>query len=238
MGTPQGHDISEEEVVRVFPVFTGELAETFARHAVRRAVPKGTIIYEQGHPCESIPFIVSGVVRVYKIGESGREMTLFRVCSGQTCILSTSCGVTGAAYPAIAVAEEDLQLFAVPAKHFRQWVLHYPALHQFMCALLADRLAETMLVVEEVAFRRVDLRLMEWLLRQSEPPRPPVLNSTHAQIAVELGSAREVISRILKDFEHHGYVVLGRGRIEVTGRKGLQTYHDSLTDDRHAEGAA
>ena len=65
-----------------------------------------------------------------------------------------------------------------------------------------------------------------------------MLNATHSQIAVELGSAREVISRILKDFEHYGYVTLGRGRIEVTGRKGLQAYRDSLTHDRHAEGAA
>ena len=238
MDASQSRGITEEEVTRVFPVFTGGLAEMFARHAVRRAVPKGTIIYDQGHPCESIPFIVSGVVRVYKIGESGREMTLFRVGPGQTCILSTSCGVTGAVYPAIAEAEEDLQLFAVPAKDFRKWVLQFPALHEFMCALLAGRLAETMLVVEEVAFRRVDLRLAEWLLRESEPPRLPVLNATHAQIAVELGSAREVISRILKDFEHHGHVALGRGRIEVTGRKGLQAYRDTLTHERPAEGAA
>jgi CRP/FNR family transcriptional regulator len=238
MDASQSRGITEEDVTRVFPVFTGELAEMFARHAVRRAVSKGTIIYEQGHPCESIPFIVSGVVRVYKIGESGREMTLFRVGSGQTCILSTSCGVTGAVYPAIAVAEEDLLLFAVPATQFRKWVLRYPALHEFMCALLAGRLAETMLVVEEVAFRRVDLRLAEWLLRESAPPRPPILNATHAQIAVELGSAREVISRILKDFEHHGYVALGRGQIEVTGRKGLRAYRAVLAHERHAEGAA
>jgi CRP/FNR family transcriptional regulator len=234
----QSRGITEEEVKRVFPVFTGELAETFARHAVRRALPKGTIIYEQGHPCESIPFIVSGVVRVYKIGESGREVTLFRVGSSETCILSTSCGVTGAVYPAIAVAEEDLLLFAVPAKQFRKWVQQYPALHEFMCALLAGRLAETMLVVEEVAFRRVDLRLAEWLLRESAPPRPLVLNATHAQIAVELGSVREVISRILKDFEHHGHVALGRGQIEVTGRKGLQAYRAVLAHDRHSAGAA
>jgi CRP/FNR family transcriptional regulator len=230
--------IESETFTRLFPIFSGELAEAFARHASRRVVAKGSVVYEQGFPCESVPFLVSGVIRVYKIGESGREVTLFRVYPGQTCILSTSCGVSGATYPAIAEAEEDLELYTVPALLFREWVLRYPALHQFMCALLSSRLAETMLIVEEVAFRRVDMRLAEWLLRASEPPRPSALEATHAQIAVELGSAREVISRILKDFERHGYLSLGRGRIEVTSRQGLQDYRNSLAEPRGAEGAA
>jgi CRP/FNR family transcriptional regulator len=230
--------VPSDDFGRLFPMFPRELVDEMARHATRRRVPKGSIVYEQGFPCENVPFLISGVIRVYKIGESGREVTLFRVHAGQSCILSTSCGVSGAAYPAIAEAEEDLDLLTVPAALFREWVVRYPALHQFMCAMLSSRLAETMLIVEEVAFRRVDLRLAEWLLRETEAPRPCELEATHAHIAVELGSAREVISRILKDFERQGFLSLGRGHIEVTSRRRLQDFRNLVAESRAAEGAA
>lgn len=229
---PAGGGPDPAAVRRHFPFLTGELGERFARHATRRVLPRGAVVYEQGFPCELVPFIVAGVVRVFKLGENGREVTLFRVYPGQTCILSTSCGVSGASYPAIAEAEADVEMWTVPVRLFRQWMQAYPALQAFVSGMLSDRLADMMLVVEEVAFRRVDLRLAEWLLRASEPPASPVLEATHAHIAVELGSAREVISRILKDFERHGYVRLGRGRVEVADREALAAFRDGLQGRR------
>lgn len=175
--SPRPQPVTPEEVSRLFPVFAGELAAAFAKNGSRRRSPKGTIVYEQGFPCDAVPFLVTGVVRVYKIGESGREVTLFQVYPGQTCILSTSCGVSGASYPAIAGAEEELEMYTLPAAMFREWLNRYPPLQQFINVLLAERLAETMLVVEEVAFRRVDLRLAEWLLRESDPPRTAALET-------------------------------------------------------------
>ena len=233
---PEKPAITAESVTSLFPVFHDELAGEFVRSATLRTFPRGTVVYEQGFPCEMVPFIVEGVVRVYKLGETGREVTLFLVYPGQTCIMSTSCGVSGASYPAIAEVEEDLVMYSVPSRVFGQWVTRYPELQQFINETLAERLAEMMMVVEEVAFRRVDLRLAEWLLRESE--RNPVLETTHARVAVELGSAREVISRILKDFERHDYVALSRGRIEVTGREPLDAYREWVLTGRAVEGKA
>ena len=230
-GTGAG-PLAPGEIGKLFPVFSGGLAEEFVRHAQRRHVPKGTIVYEQGFPCEMVPFLLAGVVRVYKLGENGREVTLFRVQAGQTCILSTSCGVSGATYPAIAVVEEDVDMLTVPVGLFRDWVERYPQLQMFISGMLSERLADTMMIVEEVAFRRVDLRLAERLLRETEPPRPAILHTTHAELAVELGSVREVVSRILKDFERQGFLVLGRGRIDLVSREALAAHRDLLLNGR------
>ncbi len=218
------------ELLHAFPQLTGELAADMWRNAERRTFPRGTVLYEHGTPCPLVPFILDGTVRVYKVGESGREITLYRVEAGQICVLSCSCALTGAEgrLPAIAVAETDVTLLALPSYQFRRLLQAHPALQQMINGIFAERLSEMMMVVEEVAFQRVDLRLAEWLLKATAPPAPARVALTHAQIAVELGSAREVISRILKDFERRGFTLLGRGHVDVTDRPALGTYLDGL----------
>jgi CRP/FNR family transcriptional regulator len=218
------------DVAAAFPLLTGDLGADVMRSAERRTVPKGTVLYEHGTPCPQVPLILEGTVRVYKVGESGREITLYRVEAGQTCVLSSACALTDVdgPLPAIAVAETDVTLLAIPTYQFRRMLKTYPALQQMINGVLAERLAEMMMVVEEVAFQRVDLRLAEWLLRATEPPAPPAVALTHAQLAVELGSAREVVSRILKDFERRGFVHLGRGKVELADRTGLRRYLEAL----------
>jgi CRP/FNR family transcriptional regulator len=229
------------DIAQVFPLLTGELGADVLRSAERRTISKGTVLYEQGTPCPLVPFILAGTVRVYKVGESGREITLYRVEAGQTCVLSCSCALSDVEgkLPAIAVAETDVSMLAVPSYQFRRLLKAHPALLQMINSVFTERLSEMMMVVEEVAFQRVDLRLAEWLLRATEPsagasgasrerPAADHVSLTHAQLAVELGSAREVISRILKDFERRGFVHLGRGRVDLADRAGLRAYLASL----------
>lgn len=212
----------------LFPEFSAPLREAMLSAGIARRIPANTVIYEEGHPCDVVPFILQGQVRVYKIGETGREITLYRVSLGQTCVLSSSCGMSGTNYPAIAEAEEDVALLAIPVREFNRMARKFPELQDFVNRALAERLAELMLVVEEVAFRRVDLRLAEFLAQASQADGEHSLSRTHAQLAVELGTAREVVSRILKDFERHGYVQLGRGRIDVIDRDALIHYRDAI----------
>jgi len=218
------------DVTKVFPLLTGELGADVMRSGERRVIPKGTVLYEHGTPCPLVPFILDGTVRVYKVGESGREITLYRVESGQTCVLSCSCALSDVdgKLPAIAVAETDVTMLAVPSFQFRRLLKAYPVLQQMINGVFTERLSEMMMVVEEVAFQRVDLRLAEWLLRATEPPAPDHVDLTHAQLAVELGSAREVVSRILKDFERRGFVHLGRGRVDLANRPTLRNYLEAL----------
>ena len=223
---------SETGAAAAFPRLDPEIAREVEKISDRRKFPKGTVIYEQGVPCPSIPFLISGTVRVYKVGESGREITLYRVEGGEVCVLASSCALSDkeGPLPAIAVAETDVEIMGVPSFQFRRLVKTRPELQQFINMVFAERMSEMMMVIEEVAFQRVDLRVAEWLLKMTQPPANTAISMTHAQVAVELGSAREVISRILKDFERRGFVQLSRGQIVVTGRDALRRHLEKLKE--------
>lgn len=227
--SPDSNPAEEEKIVTgLFPMLNGSLLKDFIHHSERMEFAKSEQLYEQGFPCPFVPFIVSGMVRVFKIGESGREITLYRVRPGQVCILSTTCSVSDKQYPAIAEAEEPSVVYVVPGGAFRRMLrLHVP-LQEFIFDVMSERLVEMMTVVEEVAFWRVDLRLANRLLEETEPPNPASVKTTHAQLAIELGSAREVVSRILKEFERRGFVNLVRGMVEIPGRDELTAYRNHL----------
>ncbi len=216
------------DISNLFPMLQGELRKEFDRAAEPMEFHKGEQLYEQGFPCPFVPFIYSGTVRVFKIGESGREITLYRVRPGQVCILSSTCSVSNKQYPAIAEAEEDTVVYVVAGDDFRRMLKHYPVLHEMVFNIMSERLVEMMMVVEEVAFWRVDLRLANHLLHETEESGRATMDTTHAQLAVELGSAREVISRILKDFERKGLVRLVRGQVEVMHRNELEEFRNML----------
>lgn len=217
-----------DDLQRTFPFLKGDLLEEFLKHSDRMQLDKGDSLYEEGFPCPFVPFIISGVIRVFKLGESGREITLYRVKEGQICVMSSACSLSDQQYEAIAEAEEPLDMVVIPGFIYRKLVDKYPDLRNMVYTLMAERLAEMMMVVEEVAFKRVDLRLANYLLQATDDSGTSFLETTHAQLAMELGSAREVISRILKDFERKGFVNLVRGKIEVLGRAGLNVYRESL----------
>ncbi len=216
----------EMNIVELFPMLTGELGKAFDQQAERMHFEKGSVLYEQGFPCPFVAFIISGIARVFKIGESGREITLYRIQPGQICILSSTCSISDKHFPAIAEVEEDVVTMVLPGRAFRDLVSRFFAMQKLINDTIADRLMEMMTVIDDVAFRRVDLRLAERLLRESLPPKSPDVDTTHARLAHELGSSREVISRILKEFERRGIVNLERGRVEILSRDALDKYRD------------
>lgn len=213
----------------VLPRIPEGLQPKLEAHGHHRTIPKGTVLYEEGFPCPLVPLVLSGKVRVFKLGESGREITLYRVESGQICVLSSSCAATGqeARLPAVAVAESDVELLALPVHVFKRLLVELPELQNYINTMLTGRLSEMMGVVDGVAFGRVDQRLAEMLLAEARRRPDGVVESTHAALAVELGSAREVVSRILKDFERQGLVSLGRRRITVTDPRALKAFAGS-----------
>ena len=206
------------------PAVPEALRAPLAAAGERRPFSKGTVLYEEGFPCPQVPMLLSGSVRVYKLSESGREITLYRVKPGQICVLSSSCVLAGrdARLPAIAEAESEGELLAIPPHVFRRLLKELPGLQDYIGTVLTGRLADLMSVVDEVAFGRVHPRLAEMLAAAAGARPDGVVKATHAQLATELGTAREVVSRILKEFEHTGLVRLGRGRIEVLDPKGLK----------------
>jgi CRP/FNR family transcriptional regulator, anaerobic regulatory protein len=184
------------------------------------AMAAGQTVFRAGSPCESYLLLLSGSVRVQVLGEGGREAVLYRVLPGQSCVLTTCCVLAGDPYPAEGFAETPVWALAIGKGAFDRAMESAPAFRRFVFANLGNRIAEVIARMEEVAFRPVERRLAAWLLTRVGGAR--ALTVTHREIAVELGTAREVVSRHLKRFESAGLVHLGRSSLEVRDPQGLQ----------------
>jgi CRP/FNR family transcriptional regulator len=176
--------------------------------------------------------VSSGDIRVFAWGESGREISLYHVTDGHTCLVNLLCAYLNSPSPASAQAETRVEAWIVPAERFRQWVRNDPALVDHVFAAMADRVVDLMTLVEEISFRRMDERLSVYLAGQfgKDGNVPRACTATHEQIAAELGTAREVISRLLKDFERRGAVRTGRGRIELMNEAQLARSSSAVAD--------
>jgi CRP/FNR family transcriptional regulator len=205
-----------------FPVF-GQLPapqlERLLAEAQLVRVPAGAVLFDASQPCRGFPLVLEGSVRVAKFAPNGREILLYRVDPGQGCILSGGCLLGHSDYTARGVAEQDVTLLSVPPALFHKLMLEFEPFRRFVFGMYGERLAEVMELVEEVAFRRLDERLAQLLIH-----RGPVLEATHQRLADELGSVREIVSRLLRSFETRGWVKLERERITVLDPKSLAAH--------------
>ena len=184
-------------------------------------VPEEQMLMQQRQQCQFVPFVISGILRIYKLSPNGREMTLYRTVSGETCLASIACQLTGEEFPAMAQVEEAAVLFMVPAAVYHEIFDKQLVWKDFLINSMYSHLVETMETLEAVAFDRTDNRLVQWLLEQTNYQNGTI-RYTHEAIAVELGTAREVVSRLLGELKSQGAVQLGRGRIEVVDHALLQ----------------
>lgn len=197
-----------------------QLLHEFQQAAFLARIPKGQDVFLEGSQVDAIALLISGVVRVYKIGETGREITLYRFGNGQSCILTANAILSQKTFPAVATVEKEAEAVMIPADTFRSWVVRHDVWREFIFDLLSQRLSTVMVVIDEIAFRRMDARIASFLLNRAYAHNP--IHITHQQIASELGSSREVISRLLEDFSERGLIRSGRGEIEVLDLQGLK----------------
>ncbi|MCX6035013.1 MAG: Crp/Fnr family transcriptional regulator, partial [Chloroflexi bacterium] len=196
-----------ERIVKALPILEHadpRLLREFQNTAFFTRIPKGRDVFIEGDHVDAIALLISGVVRVYKIGETGREITLYRFGNGESCILTANAILSQKSFPAVATVEQEAEAVMIPADTFRDWVRRYDIWREFVFELLSQRLSSVMAIVEEVAFRRMDVRLASLLTERSR--KSDLIQITHQEIAAELGSSREVISRILEDFSAQGMV--------------------------------
>ncbi|SOD91981.1 Crp/Fnr family transcriptional regulator [Caenispirillum bisanense] len=193
----------------------GEARRLLDRSLRVMEVPAGTVLFSEGAACQAYVLVLGGSVRVQKVSESGREIVLYRVERGQTCVLTTACLMTRAEYGAEGVAETAVAAATLTAAAFEQLVDASPCFRRFVFAVYATRIADLLMLIEEVAFGRIDVRLAQVLLAHGQRSADGAVGATHQTLATELGTAREVVSRQLKEFERRGWVALSRGRIEV-----------------------
>ena len=189
-----------------------DLGAELARAGRAAELPAGAFVFHDGDPCEQVGFVLDGAIRVYKAGASGREITLYHVVSGELCMLNVSCVLSHHIYPATAVVETPLRAVLVSGACFRKWVAQSESLRKLVFSLMSSRFAEVVGLVEQVAFARTHERLADFLAERLTVGR---LDMTHEQIAAELGSSREVITRLLHDLERSGAVELSRGHVAL-----------------------
>ncbi|MDX8410491.1 MAG: Crp/Fnr family transcriptional regulator [Mariprofundaceae bacterium] len=185
-----------------------------SKKAMRMQVKKDSVLFRDGDACNGYVLVVSGSVRVQKIDSQGHEIVLYRVEDGQNCMLTTTCLMGSQHYPAEGIAETDVDLVLLPIDVFDSALSESPAFRRFVMASIGHRISDLMMLLEDVAFGRKDVRLASFLLKNSNA-NGDVLEFTHRQVAVELGTAREVVSRLIKDFERKQLVRLGRNQITI-----------------------
>lgn len=181
--------------------------------------PAGTSIFSPSNIPDSLMFLVEGRIRVFQTSDTGRDIVLYRVEAGESCVLTTACMLSEEAYHAEGVAEEEVVVEVLPRAAFDRLVAEEPAFRSFVFAAYSRRLIDLLRVVDDVAFGRIDVRLAERLLALARDGDE--ISTTHQYLASELGTAREVVSRVLQDFAKRGLITQARGKIKLDDPQGL-----------------
>ena len=195
------------------------LAEALGSHGAIVSLPAGVRVYEPGRAAEAYLIVLDGVVRVQQVSEGGREIVLYRVSAGESCTLTTACLLGHEDYSAEAVTETAVKAVALPRTVFDELVATSPEFRRFVFGAFSSRITALFRLLEQVAFGRLDVRLAQRLVDLASASGEVMM--TQQQLAAEIGSAREVISRTLADFQRRGWVDVGRGRLKVVNRPAL-----------------
>ncbi|MGB5082017.1 MAG: Crp/Fnr family transcriptional regulator [Burkholderiales bacterium] len=215
----EGSDL-KSRLLELYPALGGLGAESMRELLAQgqlREVPAGARMFDEHEPCGAFPLLLKGSIRVSKVGANGREIQLYRVLPGEACVLTSGCLLGGAAYSARGVAEAETALLSVPAALFLRLLADEAGFRNYVFSLFSERVAELMQLVEAVAFQRLDRRLAALLLGRGK-----IVHATHQHLAEELGSVREIVSRLLKSFADRGLVSISREQIEILDARGLR----------------
>lgn len=177
-------------------------------------LPAGTRIFGPGQAPEAYLLLLAGTVRVQQVSETGREIVLYRVSAGESCALTTACLMGYEEYQAEGIAETDVEAVAIPRTTFDDLIARSQAFRRFVFTAFSVRITNLFRVIEEVAFARIDVRLAQRLLELGGAKGH--VDLTHQQLAAELGTAREVISRQLNEFQRRGWIATSRGAIALS----------------------
>lgn len=214
--------IEERQIERLFDLYPvlAKVDQELLGHVLANAkvvkIRAGTVIFEELQPCKAFPFILSGNIRVYKQSVNGRELSLYNVVSGDACVVTAGCLLGHEPYNAAGLAKTDSTLVMMTANDFED-LLSSKVFREFIFSLFSKRISELMQLVEEVAFQRLDRRLASLLVRRGRYAKV-----SHQELADELGTVREMITRVLKSFSDAGLIALGRERIEILNESALK----------------
>lgn len=180
----------------------------------------GSRIFGPGQSPASYLLLTLGTVLVHQVSETGREIVLYRVSAGESCALTTACLMGYEDYQAEGLAETDIEAVAIPRTTFDDLIATSPEFRRFVFTAFSVRITNLFKVIDEVAFQRLDIRLAQKLLELGGEGNS--ITMTHQQLAAELGTAREVVSRQLHEFQRRGWIASGRGHVDVLKREAVE----------------
>ena len=196
-------------------VFEPDLLAELEAKSILMKVSGGETIMRTGSPVRSVPLVISGVVKVSLVNIDGQEILLYYVRKGQTCPMSFTCWMTTQVSSIEGVAEEDSVLLAVPGKVVDEWLLKYPSWKKFVMTTILDGFTVVIKSIDDIAFKKMDDRLINYLKEKSKATGSTLINLTHQQIGDELGTNRVVVSRLLKKLENDSKLLLYRNQIKL-----------------------
>jgi CRP/FNR family transcriptional regulator len=214
------NDEAMQQLRHAMPSLAGmppALEQEVAHNLRLMKVPAGTSVFSERDPCNGFPIVLRGRVRVSKALESGRELALYEVTPGESCVISTSCMLGSAPYGARGECATDAEIALIPRNTFDRLIAEHRPFREEVLQVFADRILHLMELIESIGFQRLDRRLAASLLGKGAK-----VSASHQEIAEQLGVSRESVSRLLKQFEQGGCVNLGRGAIEITDAAALR----------------
>lgn len=210
---------------QVFPIWNRLSAEeqaTLGAAAFPRRVGAGTILHEGGADCVGLLVVASGQLRAFIRSEEGKQVTLYRLLEGDVCLLSASCVLRDIQFKITVEAERDSELWVIPSEVYGRLVATSSVVANYANQLMASRLTDVMWLVEQVMWKSFDRRLAAFLLEESSLEGSECLHITHERIAEHMGSAREVVTRMLRYLQGEGMVEVGRGQVRLVDVPGLR----------------
>lgn len=197
--------------------FSPALQQEMDEVGIVKSMPAGSTVLQENSYIRSIFILVSGSVRIMRTEDEGREILLYYLKPGQSCITSFLSGMHEDTCKVRAVVEEDAEILFIPINKAKEWITQYPEWANFIFKLYHIRFEELLTVINAIAFEKLDDRIVSLLMKKKEVYQSNDFTITHQQIAEELGTTREVISRLLKQLEKSGKILLGRNRVILTG---------------------
>ncbi len=195
--------------------FHSLLKEEVSIYSELKKFAAGTIILQEESYIKAIPLVLSGSLKVVRSDANGHEILLYYITAGESCIMSFLGGIHAETSKIKAIVEEDAEIILIPVEKATEWVKKFPEWSDFIFKLYHKRFEELLLVVNAIAFQKLDQRLHHLLRQKSEMTKSKEIIITHQQLAEELGTAREVVSRIAKQMENEGIIQLSRNKITL-----------------------
>ena len=216
-----------KEFIPVWRDLTPAQQEQLASGASKRTVQKGTVIHSGSLDCTGLLLVECGQLRAYILSDEGREITLYRLLDRDICLFSASCIMRSIQFEVMITAEREATLWVIPPEVFKSVMEQSAPLANYTNEVMAGRFSDVMWLMEQIMWKSFDKRLAAFLLEESALEETPVLKITHEAIANHLGTAREVVTRMLRYFQSEGMVKLARGTVEICEERRLQELSDT-----------